>query len=271
MARDRALLERQRRGDPPVLRLYRWSPPAVSIGYHQDQADFPLERARVLGWDVVRRPTGGRAILHAEELTYAVVAGSPSPLFGSSLHSSYARINEALLAFLSDLGIAGEISSGESRAEARGTVCFQSAGQYEVRVGGRKLVGSAQRRSERAFLQHGSILFGPAHADLVRCLAVTGSAAGSGGGSGGGSAAGSGGGSGSGSGTGSGTGGNGIADPAVVAARRHALLDATTDLGRLLGRAPDAPFTAVELERLEDRLEAAFARAFALEPVPWSC
>jgi lipoate-protein ligase A len=224
MDRDRALFASQRPDDPPVLRVYRWSPPAISIGYNQRAEDFGLLGSCGRTVALVRRPTGGRAILHADELTYAVVGASPSPLFGPSLHTTYSRINRALLAFLSGLEIAAEISSGESRAEARGAICFQSAGQHEIRVAGRKLIGSAQRRSEGLFLQHGSILTGPGHADLSDYLA----------------------------------------GPRKAGSRR-ALLAATTDLGRLLGR----PLAAADLDALAERLVAAFAQALGLRPQPY--
>ncbi|MBE0566775.1 MAG: lipoate--protein ligase family protein [Krumholzibacteria bacterium] len=170
MARDRDLLAAYRPGDDPVLRIYRWDPPAVTIGYNQQVDDFDADGVRAAGWDVVRRPTGGRAILHADELTYAVVGTSPGPLFGDSLHDVYLTINRALVAFLAGLGIAAEIAEGESRDEARGLVCFRSAGRYEIAVAGRKLVGSAQRRTGGCFLQHGSILAGPGHLELLRFL-----------------------------------------------------------------------------------------------------
>jgi lipoate-protein ligase A len=170
MARDAELLERHRAGDDPVLRIYRWDPPAVTIGYNQDPGDFDAAAVAAAGFGLVRRPTGGRAILHAEELTYAVIGTSPGPLFGASLHETYMKINEALLDFLSGLGIAADISTGESREEMRGLVCFKSAGRHEVSVAGRKVIGSAQRRRGDVFLQHGSILAGPAHLRLLDFL-----------------------------------------------------------------------------------------------------
>ncbi|HOX26736.1 MAG TPA: octanoyltransferase [Candidatus Krumholzibacteria bacterium] len=170
MRRDTALLDAWRPGDPPILRLYRWRPYAVSYGFHQRSGDFDHAAIASRGWDLVQRPTGGRAILHAEELTYSVVGPSPSPLFGPSLHSCYMAINEPLVAFLRALGHEAEISGGEDRREQRQAVCFKSAGQHEIRIGGRKIVGSAQRRREGVFLQHGSILVGPRHADLLDCL-----------------------------------------------------------------------------------------------------
>jgi lipoyl(octanoyl) transferase len=170
MQRDSELLDGWRPGRPPVLRLYRWRPYAVSYGFHQRATDFDHDAIARLGFDLVRRPTGGRAILHAEELTYSVVGPSPSPLFGDSLHSCYMRINEPLVAFLRELGHDAEISGGEDRSEMRQAVCFKSAGQHEIRIAGRKIIGSAQRRLDGVFLQHGSLLTGPRHADLLDCL-----------------------------------------------------------------------------------------------------
>jgi lipoyl(octanoyl) transferase len=167
---DETLLESFRPDDDPILRIYRWWPPAISYGYNQKEADFDPQAAEERGYNIVKRPTGGRAILHADEITYCVVGASPSPLFGDTLHSTYMKINEGLVQFLEDLGLAPEISGGEAPHEMRGAVCFKSAGQHEIRVGGKKLIGSAQRRRAGVFLQHGSILTGPAHADLVECL-----------------------------------------------------------------------------------------------------
>lgn len=170
MARDAALLAGQGPDDDPVLRIYRWRPPAVTIGHNQDLASFDAEAVRAAGYDLVRRPTGGRAILHADELTYAVAGASGGPLFGGTLHQTYLAINRALVGFLRDLGLAPEVSTGESRAEARGLSCFRSAGRHEISLAGRKIVGSAQRRQRGVFLQHGSILTGPGHRDLGRFL-----------------------------------------------------------------------------------------------------
>jgi len=170
MEADARLLEAHAPGDDPVLRLYRWSPPAVSYGFHQRPEDFDAEAVKRLGYGLVRRPTGGRAILHADELTYAVVGDVRGALFGDSLHDAYAVINDALMLFLRRLGLAPDVSAGESLSAARGAVCFASAGRHEITVGGRKLVGSAQRRLADGFLQHGSILTGPGHLDLLACL-----------------------------------------------------------------------------------------------------
>lgn len=170
MAADARLLDRHTPGDDPILRLYRWSPPAVSYGYHQSEDDFDVAAVAARGYGLVRRPTGGRAILHADELTYAVVGDARCELFGDSLHTAYAVINDALLRFVRDLGLAPDVSEGETLAEARGAVCFASAGRHEISVDGRKLIGSAQRRLAEGFLQHGSILTGKGHLDLLDCL-----------------------------------------------------------------------------------------------------
>lgn len=170
MDRDASLLAGHHPGDDPILRLYRWEPAAVTIGYNQDFSAFDEPGIKSAGYDLVRRPTGGRAILHADELTYAVIGSSPGPIFGASLHETYLKINQALLVFLADLGLAADISAGESREAAQGLVCFRSAGRHEISVAGRKIIGSAQRRKQEVFLQHGSILTGPRHLELPRFL-----------------------------------------------------------------------------------------------------
>ena len=173
MARDAALLASQAPGLPPVLRLYTWSPPAVSVGYMQDAgAILDLEHCRAAGIDVVRRPTGGRAILHADEITYAVVAACDDDRFGTSLRDAHAIIGACLAASLRTLGVHATLSRPD-RDLARSLMrepCFASAGRAELLVHGRKLLGSAQRRTATAFLQHGSLLVGPAHENLAECM-----------------------------------------------------------------------------------------------------
>ncbi len=170
MQRDRDLLTGQQPGDDPVLRLYRWQPFAITIGYNQDFENFNQAAIGDSGFTLVKRPTGGRAIFHAEELTYCICGASPGPLFGNSLHDSYMKINEALVLFLDRLGLQSEVSGGESREAMNSLVCFTSTGKHEIGVGGRKLVGSAQRRTGGVFLQHGSILTGQQHLRLPEFL-----------------------------------------------------------------------------------------------------
>ena len=161
----------------PVLRLYEWRPQAVSLGWHQPASDVDERRAAERGIDVVRRPTGGRAILHADELTYCVVC----PAEGRSLPAMYGAVNAALLHALSYLGIRASLEDSmpnlrEHYRTAGSAVCFSSTARNEVKVGGRKLIGSAQRRyagiaGDDVVLQHGSILLGPGHEAIVDLLA----------------------------------------------------------------------------------------------------
>ncbi len=165
MALDAALLEAVSAGaSPPTLRLYAWLPPAVSLGRHQPDPDTEaLARLAALGAEWVRRPTGGRAVWHGppvEELTYAIVA----PLHGAGLEGSLAascrRIHAGLAAGLERLGADVTLAPPARRRAPRPTsrvACFATSAPSEVMVGGRKLIGSAQRRARRALLQHGSL------------------------------------------------------------------------------------------------------------------
>jgi lipoate-protein ligase A len=162
--------------DPFVVRVYGWKPPAISLGWHQNREEIDLEKCSREGVDVVRRPTGGRAILHADELTYSVamVASQKSVL------SVYQQISEALVRGLRELGadVALEKSQPHFPSLYRSpsaVACFASVARYEIHIGGRKLVGSAQRRFARAdgqevVLQHGSILLGGDHRRMVDFL-----------------------------------------------------------------------------------------------------
>jgi lipoate-protein ligase A len=138
---------------PPTVRLYEWKVPTISIGYRQRAEPFE-------GWDgsMVRRITGGRAMLHHMELTYCVVCGPENRLFKSGIQGAYSAISRCIVKALGDLGVKASFSTGR-RCPQRSEACFHSATRYEVLVDGRKLVGSAQRRFKGGFLQHGSILF----------------------------------------------------------------------------------------------------------------
>jgi lipoate-protein ligase A len=177
MAVDEALLEGVGRGtSPPTVRVYGWRPPTVSTGYSQDLGrELDLDACSRLGFGVVRRPTGGRAVLHAGELTYSVVGHAGAAPLGNTIMESYLAIAQGLLAGLARLGVAAELVQvgAEPRATRSGASppCFASAGRYEVVLGGRKLVGSAQRRREGSILQHGSLLIDDTHeriADVLR-------------------------------------------------------------------------------------------------------
>ena len=140
-----------------VVRLYGWERPTVSFGRNEPAAGlYSVRAARERGIDYVRRPTGGRAVLHAGELTYAVVA--PVRALGGARYA-YRRINQALAAGLRSLGVGVELSAGGAALAPSAGPCFQSPAEGEVVVAGRKLVGSAQARVDGALLQHGSIIF----------------------------------------------------------------------------------------------------------------
>lgn len=173
MQRDADQLAAMQPGDPPRLTLYSWAPPAVSLGFMQNAASLlDPEACRRAGVDVVRRPTGGRAILHWEEITYAIVAPSSDPRFGITLAETHARIAACLAGGLQALGIEAALSRPALDPGRRllRAPCFASPGRAELLVSGRKLLGSAQRRTRHAFLQHGSLLVGPAHLRLIEFL-----------------------------------------------------------------------------------------------------
>lgn len=173
MQRDRDLLRAQAPDAGPTLRFYTWSPWCVSLGSMQRPEELiDWDACRAAGIEVVQRPTGGRAILHAEEITYAVVASTHDARFGGSLAASHERIGRALADGLRRLGVPTALSRPALDPERRlvRQPCFASPGRAELLVGGRKLLGSAQRRLAHAFLQHGSLLLGPAHERLVDFL-----------------------------------------------------------------------------------------------------
>jgi lipoate-protein ligase A len=160
-----------------VLRLFRWKPWAISLGYNQRIEDIDAEACGRDGIDVVRRPTGGRAILHAEELTYSVVM----PAGRKSVLQVYNDIGRALVRGLGFFGVDGTLQRSQpdfarEHRDPSSVPCFTSSARYEIEWKGRKLVGSAQRRfsdgDRDVVLQHGSILCGPAHQRLADYLAA---------------------------------------------------------------------------------------------------
>jgi lipoate-protein ligase A len=166
MALDQTLLDRAEQTGEGFLRLYRWAPFCLSFGRHEPALRrYDRERIEALGLDVVRRPTGGRAVWHARELTYAVAA--PSGWFGS-LAESYCAIHRLLADGLRRLGIEATLAPGGHTAGVGSGACFASPAGGELLVRGRKLVGSAQLRQGTAFLQHGSILLEDDQATVAR-------------------------------------------------------------------------------------------------------
>jgi lipoate-protein ligase A len=156
MARDAALLARAAATGESVFSIYSWERPTLSFGRNQRAVgQYRENRIRERSVDVVRRPTGGRAILHHREITYSVTAPIRD---GESLRAAYERINLLLLDGLARLGVTASISRAENAMKPGPVPCFEHPSNGEIIAGGRKLVGSAQWRTESAFLQHGSIL-----------------------------------------------------------------------------------------------------------------
>jgi len=158
MAVDEAVLQEYAAGEAaPTLRFYQWDPPALSLGRFQDPpGEASLDALRREGFAWVRRPTGGRAVLHWRDLTYAVVVGED--FLRGSVVETYRRLSAALVAGLRLLGVRAELA-GEKAGEAGvDPACFAVPSSYELLVNGKKLVGSAQVRRKGAILQHGSLL-----------------------------------------------------------------------------------------------------------------
>lgn len=151
MAADLALLDGVAAGGPPALRLYRWRPPALSIGRFQPEADVDGPACARLGVEVVRRPTGGRALLHGADLTYAVALPEP----GGGVDAVYRWLAGGLVAGLARIGVAAAVARHEGPA---GAVCMATQQGADLRVGDRKICGSAQVRHRGGVLQHGSLL-----------------------------------------------------------------------------------------------------------------
>lgn len=158
MALDDALLHAVAIGaSPPVLRLYRWQPAALTLGYAQlADAGVDLDACRAAGIDVVRRPTGGRAVLHDHEVTYSVIAPTGG-LFGTTVTESYRVIAGVLHGALRSFELPAELVPGRPRGQQGRAVCFTAPAQYELLIDGCKVAGCAQKRRGSAFLQHGSI------------------------------------------------------------------------------------------------------------------
>jgi len=172
MARDEAIVMLHAAGaTPPTLRLYRWRPACLSLGRFQRSGEVDREACARHGVAIVRRPSGGRALLHDDELTYAIVARGDHPLFGGeSILASYRQISLALREGLRRLGVAVDLSPVERQRRAAGSAaCFDAPASYELTIAGRKLVGSAQTRRDGVLLQHGAIPLTP-HASRLEGL-----------------------------------------------------------------------------------------------------
>ncbi len=159
------------KADEAFFRLYRWNPYTISLGANQSEEDIDTEKCKLDNIGVVKRPTGGRAILHAEELTYSLIL----PLnFGLSAREIYNKVSVTLSGALAKYN--SKLSSVELENiqpnfkqlldNPSGALCFASTAKSEVKFNGKKLIGSAQRKMSNVVLQHGSILCGKRHAEL---------------------------------------------------------------------------------------------------------
>lgn len=154
MAADLALLDAVAAGGPPVLRLYRFDPPALTLGRFQPATDVDGDACARWGVEVARRPTGGRALLHGPDLTYAVALRAAP---GQSVDDSYRFLAAGLIAGLGMLGVTAAVACAGG---PRGPVCMAAQQGADLRVGERKVCGSAQVRRRGVVLQHGSVLLG---------------------------------------------------------------------------------------------------------------
>jgi lipoate-protein ligase A len=179
MALDEAIMRAVATGRvPPTLRVYAWQPPCLSLGRFQTlEQQVDVAACQRQGIDVVRRPSGGGAVLHDRELTYSLTAPEDDTRVAGSVIESYRRISAGLVQGLARLGVAAELAEPAERRNPFSSrkrvsispVCFEAPSDYEVLVGGRKLVGSAQVRQGGVLLQHGSILL---DVDVPKLVAV---------------------------------------------------------------------------------------------------
>jgi len=157
MARDEAILAGVRGGGPVTLRFYAWRPPAFSLGYFQAYGEFAAHAAR--GVPVVRRLTGGGAIYHAQEVTYSLCGPFGAGSFPRRASAIFQKVHTAIGGGLRELGIAAALSDAPSGRSP--SICFSRPQKFDIVVGGRKLLGSAQCRRGGFFLQHGSLPLAP--------------------------------------------------------------------------------------------------------------
>ncbi len=169
MAVDEAILESVYSGESlPTLRLYAWEPACLSLGHAQPFVEVNQEALEAEGWDVVRRPTGGRAILHVDELTYSVIASLSEPRVQGGVLESYLQLSNALLQVLRLLKLNPQANEKKvEKSQKQNPVCFEVPSNYEITVNGKKLIGSAQARRKEGLLQHGAL---PLFGDLTRII-----------------------------------------------------------------------------------------------------
>ncbi len=167
MARDEAISRAVSAGvQPPTLRFYAWTPPAISLGQSQRMSSVDVAACEAAGVVIVRRAPGGLAILHTDEFTYSISLPIHHPLAEGDVMTSYRRIAAAIVQALKNMGVVDANAERVAKEDkAKGPVCFEAPSDYEVVGGGKKLVGSAQWRRVDGVLQHGSL---PLHGDIAR-------------------------------------------------------------------------------------------------------
>ena len=165
--------------DRPTFRVYRWDPYCISLGYHQKIDEIDRTECEKRGYELVRRETGGRAVFHSEELTYSMIIPKNSRFYSDSILEVYNKISTVLVKALIASGVKNAaLEKGkapdfkELYKDKLSSICFSSTSTYEVVIGGKKLVGSAQKRLKDSVLQHGSILVGDKHLELIDMLSI---------------------------------------------------------------------------------------------------
>ena len=175
MAIDEAILLGVAAGDsPPTLRFFGWEPPCLSLGSSQPLTDVDFNRLQARGYDCVRRPTGGKAILHKDELTYSVITSQTDPRVAGGIVESYRRLSEGLIRGLALMELIAQNDKvyqtiGDSPTQEN-PVCFETPSNYEITLIGKKLIGSAQARKQGGVLQHGSLPLAGDLADICDVL-----------------------------------------------------------------------------------------------------
>jgi lipoate-protein ligase A len=172
MAVDEAILRAVGSGEVlPTLRLYSWTLACISLGYAQPASDIDMHKLDKKGWEIVRRITGGRAILHTDELTYSVCGPEDEPRLAGGILPSYQNLSRAILQALISLDLPVTAASQKDTEDngIKNPICFEVKSNYEISVDGKKMVGSAQARRKEGVLQHGTL---PLYGDLTRIIEV---------------------------------------------------------------------------------------------------
>jgi len=158
MALDEAIANAVRKGDvPPTLRLYEWDVPSISIGCFQKISDIHIDYCIQKHIPIVRRPTGGRAVLHNHELTYSFSAKTTNGLFSEGLLDSYKKISHAFSLAFTKIGLLPQLNLMRKTQHSKSPICFQSTSYGEITINNKKIIGSAQKRWSDGLLQQGSL------------------------------------------------------------------------------------------------------------------